>query len=438
MSRKRNSGSFHKEKSIESKNQYEEIEKVSNYELSTDIAKSETSFTREDSPYEIEGYVMRKNCNKCKHDYEKICCKYNDDDCNFACDSERELLLRITCILINKEYGLKAIEQKIKKSELNDDIKNIKSISDLLERAIIGLGETALGAVKKAVEAAGTMTDITKGLANIAAGAAGTAGAVSLTSLGLANIGVGTAGTAGAASLIAAEAADAAAAGAVAAGAITDIAAETAGIATAGAATLGSAADIAAGAAGAAGTIAAISDTVAGAAETTAGAAATAAAISGTTASVANTAAGVATTAAAISDTTASVANTAAGTVKKSILPGTDGIHTEVVITSAVLDTDGDTIQVWVLNNNSEPTGIIDIIVYNLAVNPKMGFYMQSSAVAANSSVFFTIAPVPAVYEVKIQGLTSNIFAYAVSLNSLNNSLSLQKPLEARILCMYP
>ena len=126
------------------------------------------------------------------------------------------------------------------------------------------------------------------------------------------------------------------------------------------------------------------------------------------------------------------------GTPKVHMVHVSDDIHNKAFTTGpAVLDSNADTIQVWVLNNNSEPTRMIDIIVYNLSSNPKTGFYMQSSAVPANSSVFFTIASVPAAYELQIRGLTGNIIAYAVLLNKKNESLSLKVPVEARLLFMY-
>ncbi len=522
MSRKRRSGSSHRKKPEVTKSQSEElIYKVLNNKLSNDMDKSTADLPTESDEYgdyleyedHIDEYDVRSKkcdkCNKCKHNSEEICYKYDCYDCNFACESDKELLIRIICLLINKEYGLKAIEQKIRKNELNDDIKNIKSITDLLERAIVGLGETAIGAVKKAVDAAGTMTDITSGLAKIAAGAAGTAGSAASTANGLANVASGTAGTAGAAAFTtygltntvagtagtagaaastahgvanvaagaagtagavsataagaAQTAAGAATAGAVVAGAAADIAAEAAGVAAAGAATVGVAGDIAAETAGlaAAGaatvgaaadivaeeasTAAAISSTQASIAQTVANEAATAEAISSTKASIAETAANTAATSAAVSGTLSGAAQTApgeaadpTGTPKVHMVHVSDDIHNKAFTTGpAVLDSNADTIQVWVLNNNSEPTRMIDIIVYNLSSNPKTGFYMQSSAVPANSSVFFTIASVPAAYELQIRGLTGNIIAYAVLLNKKNENLSLKVPVEARILFMY-
>ena len=508
------------------------IDKVPDNGINAGIA--EEPLNREVSGYEYLNYERANKCNKCKHNCEEICCKYNNSDCcNFACASDKELLIRIICLLINKEYGLKAIERKIRNAEEDGDKKNIKSITELLERAIVGLGETAVGAVKKAVDAAGTMTEITHGLANIAAGAAGTAGALALTSSGLANVSAGTALTAGAAASTVhgvaeipaatvltagtvadtvAEAAGLAAAGAATIGVAGDVAAEAAGLAAAGAATIGVAGDVAAEAAGlaaagaatvgaaaetvagAAATSAAVSATVAGAAETAAGAAATTAAVSGIVASTAETAAGAAATSAAVSATVAGAAETAAGAAatsaavsatvagaaetvagaaatsaavsaavagaaetaagaaattaaisdlnqasNESVGTADDDLYSEAVsVQSVVLDTETDTVQVWVLNNNTEPTGLIEIIMYSLTDNSKTVFYRKSSAVHAKSSVFFTIASIPAAYEVQIKGLRRNIIAYAVSMSSSKESLSLQTPVDAGILLMYP
>ena len=412
--------------------------------------RAEEPLNREVSGYEYLNYERANKCNKCKHNCEEICCKYNNSDCcNFACASDKELLIRIICLLINKEYGLKAIERKIRNAEEDGDKKNIKSITELLERAIVGLGETAVGAVKKAVDAAGTMTEITHGLANIAAGAAGTAGALALTSSGLANVSAGTALTAGAAASTVhgvaeipaatvltagtvadtvAEAAGLAAAGAATIGVAGDVAAEAAGLAAAGAATIGVAGDVAAEAAGLA---AAGAATVGAAAETVAGAAATSAAVSAAVAGAAETAAGAAATTAAISDLN-QASNESVGTAD-------DDLYSEAVsVQSVVLDTETDTVQVWVLNNNTEPTGLIEIIMYSLTDNSKTVFYRKSSAVHAKSSVFFTIASIPAAYEVQIKGLRRNIIAYAVSMSSSKESLSLQTPVDAGILLMYP
>ncbi len=254
MSRKRYPGGSNRKEAETIKYQPEEVNyRVPDKNVSGKATKSPDDFTEDDSFSYREEIIRNKKSNKSKHSCAEICCKYNDYDCNFVCDSEKELLLRIICLLINKEYGLQAIEQKIRKSELNDDIKNINSITDLLERAIVGLGETALGAVEKAVDAAGTMSDITSGLAKIAAGAAGTAGSAAFTAQGLANVASGTAGTAGAAAHTVsgltnsvAGTAGAAAAGAATVGAAADVTAETTGLAAAGASTVGVAGDIAA------------------------------------------------------------------------------------------------------------------------------------------------------------------------------------------------
>ena len=258
MSRKRYPGGSNRKEAETVKYQPEEVNyRVPDKNVSSKATKSPDDFTEDDSFSYREEIIRNKKSNKSKHSCAEICCKYNDYDCNFVCDSEKELLLRIICLLINKEYGLQAIEQKIRKSELNDDIKNINSITDLLERAIVGLGETALGAVEKAVDAAGTMSDITSGLAKIAAGAAGTAGSAAFTAQGLANVASGTAGTAGAAAHTVsgltnsvAGTAGAAAAGAATVGAAADVTAETTGLAAAGASTVGVAGDLAAETAG--------------------------------------------------------------------------------------------------------------------------------------------------------------------------------------------
>ena len=437
----------------------------------------------EERVYDCEDCSQRKNCSKCskcskcKPGCTEICSKLEEEDCNLACASDKELLIRIYCLLLNREHGLKAIEKKLKKSELNDDLKNIKSISDLLERAIVGLGETALGAVKKAVDAAGTMSDITSGLAKIAAGSAQTAGSLALTSSGLATVASGTAGTAGAVALttaglantaaagastagaaanIAAETAGIAAAGAVTTGALVDVAAETAGLAAAGAATAGVAGDIAveaaglaaagvatAGAAGdiaagAAGTAASISDTIAGIAGTAAGAAATSAAISGTVAGTAETVAGAAATSAAISSTVSSLATATADTAATAAaITGTD---IEAVTSGPVeARSKGDIVQVWLFNNSNVAVRLTEVLMYDLTATPKVGFYMQSSPVPANSSVNFTITLVPALYEVQIKGLAGSLQAYAVAYTEG----AAEKPesvtsREAGILCAYP
>ncbi|OPX43846.1 hypothetical protein CLHUN_23280 [Ruminiclostridium hungatei] len=454
----------------------------------------------EERVYDCEDCYQRKNCskcNKCKPGCAEICGRFDEEDCNFACASDKELLIRIYCLLLNREHGLKAIGNKLKKSELNDDLKNIKSISDLLERAIVGLGETALGAVKKAVDAAGTMSDITSGLAKIAAsstqtagsvaqtasglatvaaGTAGTAGGIALTSSALANTAAAGAATAGAAADIAAEGAGIAAASAVTTGALVDVAAEAAGVAAAGAATVGVAGDIAAEAAGlaaagaatagvagdiaaeaaglaaagaetaglagdiaagAAGTAASISDTIAGIAGTAAGAAATSAAVSGTVAGAAETVAGAAATSAAVSSTVASVAATTAGTSATSA--AAEGINIEAVTSGPVeARSETDTVQVWLFNNGRVPSKVADVLIFDLTVSPKTRYYVQSSAVPASSSVYFAIAPVPASYEVQVQGLTDGLHAYAVALDGAEMKMDTVKPREAGILCIYP
>ena len=459
MSRKRYPGGSNRKEAETVKYQPEEVNhQVLDNNVSGEAAKSPDAFTEDNSFSDREGLVRSRKSNKSnksKHSCAEICCKYNDYDCNFVCDSEKELLIRIICLLINKEYGLQAIEQKIRKSELNDDIKNISSITDLLERAIVGLGETALGAVEKAVDAAGTMSDITSGLAKIAAGAAGTAGSAAFTAQGLANVASGTAGTAGAAAHTvsgltntAAGTAGAVAAGAATVGAAADVAAETVGLAAAGAATVGVAGDIAAetadlAAAGAAtagaaadilaeeaGAAAAISSTTASAAETAANAAATTAAVSGTVAGVAETVSGAAGTAAAISSTTASVAETAANVAATAA--------TTAAKVSVVLDNESDTIQICILNNNSKPSEVIGITMNNLSASPKTSSYEQSFTVPSTSAVFLTITSVPAEYEVQINGLSQDICAYCVVTNKANSILSSQAPVEAKVLYVFP
>ena len=495
MKRRRNPDSLYKKKpEVANIQPGVPVDKVPDKGSSADIVETANVFTNQVNGYECEEYTRgnkSSKCNKCKYNCETICCKYGDCDCcNFACASDKELLIRIICLLINKEYGLKAIEQKIRNSEENGDKKNIESITDLLERAIVGLGETAVGAVKKAVDAAGTMTDITYGLSKIASGAAGTAGSAALTTSSLAGVAQGAAGTAGSAALTASGLAGVAAAGAATAGVAGDIAAETAGLAAAGAATVGVAGDIAAetaglaaagaatvgvagdlaaeaadlAAAGAAtvgvagdiaaeeaGAAAAISGTQASLADIVEGEAATAAAVSGTIASAAETVNGAAATSAAISGTVAGIAGTAAGAAQTAAgaaatSAAASGTVADIVETAAGAVTtgpvtagaDAGTVQVWVLNNNNEATGVIDIIMYNMTVTPKTGYYRNSSAVPARSSVFFTITSVPAAYEVQIRGLARNIIAYAVSLNGMKDSLNMQVPVEARILFMYP
>ncbi len=429
---------------------------------------------------DCENCSQRKNCSKCikcKPGCTEICSKLEEEDCNLACASDKELLIRIYCLLLNREHGLKAIEKKLKKSELNDDLKNIKSISDLLERAIVGLGETALGAVKKAVDAAGTMADITSGLAKIAAGSAQTAGSVAQTASGLATVASGTAGTAGAVALTSAALADTAVAGAATAGAAVDIAAETAGIAAAGAVTTGALVDVAAEAsglaaagaatagvagdiaaeaaglaaagvetagvagdiaAGAAGTAASISDTIAGIAGTAAGAAATSAAISGTVAGTAETVAGAAATSAAVSSTVSSLATATAG--KAATAAAISGTDIEAVTSGPVeARSKGDIVQVWLFNNSNVAARLTEVLMYDLTVTPKVGFYMQSSHVPANSSVNLTITLVPALYEVQLKGLAGSLHAYAVAYTEG----PVEKPesvlsREAGILCAYP
>lgn len=427
----------------------------------------------EERVYNCENCSQRKNCSKCikcKSGCAEICSKLEEEDCNLACASDKELLIRIYCQLLNREHGLKAIEKKLKKSELNDDLKNIKSISDLLERAIVGLGETALGAVKKAVDAAGTMSDITSGLAKIASGSAQTAGSVVQTASGLATVASGTAGTAGAGALtsaalantaaagastagaaadIAAETAGIAAAGAVTTGALVDVAAEASGLAAAGAATAGVAGDIAAEAAGlaaagvatagvagdiaagAAGTAASISDTIAGIAGTAAGAAATSAAISGTVA-------GAAATSAAISSTVSSVATTTAGAAATSA--AVSGTDIEAVTSGPVeARSKGNIVQVWLFNNSNVAARLTEVLMYDLTVTPKVRFYMQCSPVPANSSVNFTIFSVPALYEVQIKGLAASLHAYAVAYTEGAAEKPQSVPSrEAGILCAYP
>ena len=455
MSRKRYPGGSNRKEAETIKYQPEEVNyRVPDKNVSGKATKSPDDFTEDDSFSYREEIIRNKKSNKSKHSCAEICCKYNDYDCNFVCDSEKELLLRIICLLINKEYGLQAIEQKIRKSELNDDIKNINSITDLLERAIVGLGETALGAVEKAVDAAGTMSDITSGLAKIAAGAAGTAGSAAFTAQGLANVASGTAGTAGAAAHTVsgltnsvAGTAGAAAAGAATVGAAADVTAETTGLAAAGASTVGVAGDIAAETAGLAagaatvgaaadilteeaGAAAAISSTQASLVDMVAGEADTAAAVSGTIASTAQTVSGTAGTAAAISSTTSSLAEITA-----------DVTATTATTTAKVpvaLDNESDTIQICILNNNSKPSDGIRITMNSLSSSPKTSSYAQSFTVPATSAVFLTITSAPAEYEVQIDGLSHDICAYCVAINRTNDILSSQAPVEARVLYAFP
>ncbi len=479
MARRRYTGGSNRKEAETGKYQPEEINhRVLENSISDEATKSPDDFIENNSFSDSEELVRNKKSNKSKHSCAEICCKYNDYDCNFACDSEKELLIRIICLLINKEYGLKAIEQKIRKSELNDDIKNINSITDLLERAIVGLGETALGAVEKAVDAAGTMSDITSGLAKIAAGAAGTAGSVAFTSQGLANVAAGTVGTDGAAAFTAqglaniasgtagtagaaahtvsgltntaAGTAGAVAAGAATAGAAADVAAETAGLAAASAATVGVAGDVAAETAGlaaagaatavaagdilaeAAGAAAAISSTTSSLAEITADVAATTAAASGTVEGVSQTVSGAAGTAAAVTSTTTSAAETAAN------VAATAAIATTAAKVPVVLDNESDTIHVCIINNNSKPSGIIRILMTNLSGNAKTNSYEQSITVPAASAVFLTITSSPAEYEIQINGLSQDICAYFVVSNKANNILSSQTPVEAKVLYVFP
>ena len=502
MARKRYPGGSHRKNTETVKYQPEEvIDHALDSNVIDNTAQSPDAFAGDNSFSDREEIIRNKKSNKSKHSCAEICCKYNDYDCNFVCDSEKELLIRIICLLINKEYGLKAIEQKIRKSELNDNIKNINSITDLLERAIVGLGETALGAVEKAVDAAGTMSDITSGLAKIAAGAAGTAGSVAFTSQGLTNVVAGTAGTAGAAAFTAQGLANVAsgtagtagaaahtvsglsntaagtagtvAAGAATAGAAADVAAETAGLAAAGAATAGVAGDIAAetaglaaaGAAtsGVAGDIAAEAAGLAAAGAATAGAAAdilaeeagAAAAISSTQASLADIVAGEAATAAAVSGTIASTAQTVSGaagaaaavtSTTASVAETAANVAATTATTTAkvpvVLDDESDTIQICILNNNSKPSEVVRIAINNLSSSQKTSSYEHSFTVSPTSAVFLTITSAPAEYEVQIDGLSHDICAYCVVINKANNILSSQTssqtPVEAKVLYVFP
>ncbi len=491
MARKRYSGENHRKNSETVKYQPKEfIDGVIDNNVSDNETQAPDAFAGENSFGESGDLARNKKCNKCKHSCAEICCKYGDNDCNFVCDSERELLIRIICLLINKEYGLQAIEQKIRKSEQNEDIKNINSITDLLEQAIVRLGETALGAVEKAVDAAGTMSDITSGLAKIAAGAAGTAGSIASTAQGLANTAAGTAGavaagaatvgaaadvaaetaglaavgaaTVGVAGDIAAEAAGLAAASAATVGVAGDIATEAAGLATASAATVGVAGDIAAEAAGLAaagaatagaaadilaeeaGAAAAISSTTASAADIAANVASTTATASGTVAGIAGTVSGAAGTAAAISSTAASVADTAANVAattaaaaetSANVAATTATIATTVPV---VLDNELDTIQICLINNDSKPSEVIRIIMNNLSDSPKTSSYEQSLTVLSTSAVFLTVTLAPAEYEVQINGLSQKICAYFVLINRANNILSSQTPVEAKVLYVFP
>ncbi len=500
MARRRYTGGSNRKEAETGKYQPEEINhRVLENSISDEATKSPDDFIENNSFSDSEELVRNKKSNKSKHSCAEICCKYNDYDCNFACDSEKELLIRIICLLINKEYGLKAIEQKIRKSELNDDIKNINSITDLLERAIVGLGETALGAVEKAVDAAGTMSDITSGLAKIAAGAAGTAGSVAFTSQGLANVAAGTVGTDGAAAFTAqglaniasgtagtagaaahtvsgltntaAGTAGAVAAGAATAGAAADVAAETAGLAAASAATVGVAGDVAAETAGlaaagaatvgvvgdiaaeTAGLAAAGASTAEAAGDILAEAAGAAAAISSTTTSAAETTANVAATTAAASGAVASTAQTvseaagAAAAISSTTtsaaetaanVAATAAIATTAAKVPVVLDNESDTIHVCIINNNSKPSGIIRILMTNLSGNAKTNSYEQSITVPAASAVFLTITSSPAEYEIQINGLSQDICAYFVVSNKANNILSSQTPVEAKVLYVFP
>ena len=407
MSRKRKNNTSNTEKLI-AQNKSEDI-------IYTDTEPVTGSIDEEG--YSDYGDFSRGKKHNCKYNCEELCSKYMNNDCNFACASDRELLITILCVLKDENYGLKAIGHDMKKSELNNDLKNIKSITDLLERAIVGLGETAVGAVKKAVDAAGTMTDITSGLAKIAAGTAQTAGSLAFTSSGLASVAAGTAQTAGslaltssglasaaagtvqtaaaasnavaatsgAAANIAAEAAGAAAAGAVIAGAGADIAAEGSGIGAAAAGTVGSAADI-------------ISES-------------------------AGVAAGTAATVGAAGDIAAEAAGAA----------GTTTFNTGAITP----ERDEENIQVWFLNNNTQPSGTIEFTIYNTKVNPKSVFYTTKLVVSPRSSVSYTIYSIPASYEIQIQGLDERILVYAVVLSKSKVGSNTVKPSVDRILFMH-
>jgi len=294
------------------------FESVPDNNIADNAAKSPDTFTGENSIGDQEGFVdfsRTKKGKKFKHNCAEICCKYNYD-CNFICDSERELLIRIICLLINEEYGLKAIEQKIRKSELNDDKKNIESITDLLEQAIVGLGETALGAVKKAVDAAVTITDITSGLAKVASSAVETAGSVASTTKSFANI---AAGTVGAASDMAAEAVDLAAVGAATAGAVGDIAGEATGLVAAGAATAGAVGDIAAEASGLAAAGAATAGAVGDIAAEASGLAAVGAVTAGAAGDIAGEATGLAAAGAVTAGAAGDIAAEASGLASSAV-----------------------------------------------------------------------------------------------------------------------
>ena len=190
--------------------------------------------------------------------------------------------------------------------------------------------------------------------------------------------------------------------------------------------------------AGAAATSAAVSSTVSSVATTTANAAATSAAISGTVAGTAETVAGAAATSAAISSTVSSLATATADTAATAAaITGTD---IEAVTSGPVeARSKGDIVQVWLFNNSNVAVRLTEVLMYDLTATPKVGFYMQSSPVPANSSVNFTITLVPALYEVQIKGLAGSLQAYAVAYTEG----AAEKPesvtsREAGILCAYP
>ena len=437
MVRKRSPRGRHSKNSEMVKKQSETLfESVPDNNIADNAAKSPDTFTGENSIGDQEGFVdfsRTKKGKKFKHNCAEICCKYNYD-CNFICDSERELLIRIICLLINEEYGLKAIEQKIRKSELNDDKKNIESITDLLEQAIVGLGETALGAVKKAVDAAVTITDITSGLAKVASSAVETAGSVASTTKSFANI---AAGTVGAASDMAAEAVDLAAVGAATAGAVGDIAGEATGLVAAGAATAGAVGDIAAEASGLAAAGAATAGAVGDIAAEASGLAAVGAVTAGAAGDIAGEATGLAAAGAVTAGAAGDIAAEASGLASSAVGTAANTASTTYEIVPVALDNETDAIQLCVLNKNRQSADI-SIKINKLTDTIKLSCYEQSITVSSGCAAFFTLAAEPGEYEIQINGLSNDIEAYCVIINKANNILSSKTPVEAKILYMFP
>ncbi len=147
----------------------------------------------------------------------------------------------------------------------------------------------------------------------------------------------------------------------------------------------------------------------------------------GAAADIASESAGAVAGTAAIAGVASEIVSEAAGATASAAA----AFSTGTIIPEKDKDT---TIQVWFLNNNTEPSRAIEFTMYNTKDTPKSTYYSAELVVSARSSAFFTVTPIPDSYEIRIQGLDKNIFAYAVVLDKAEAGLNPVKPIEGKIL----